>query len=58
MSGTIAEIEAEQVTPAVAEHGEGPVWDARSGRQLSVDMHRGRPAPRGPRRQPGAPARR
>ncbi|MCU1662187.1 MAG: Gluconolactonase [Pseudonocardia sp.] len=41
VSGTIAEIEAEQVTPAVAEHGEGPVWDARSGRLLSVDMHRG-----------------
>jgi sugar lactone lactonase YvrE len=41
VSETIAEIEAEQVTPAVAEHGEGPVWDARSGELLSVDMHRG-----------------
>lgn len=32
---------AEQVTDAVAEHGEGPVWDARTGELVSVDMHRG-----------------
>jgi sugar lactone lactonase YvrE len=32
---------AEQVTGAVAEHGEGPVWDARTGELVSVDMHRG-----------------
>jgi sugar lactone lactonase YvrE len=34
-------IEAEQATPAVAEHGEGPVWDASRGLLASVDMHRG-----------------
>lgn len=32
---------AEQLTDAVAEHGEGPVWDARTGELASVDMHRG-----------------
>jgi sugar lactone lactonase YvrE len=32
---------AEQVTPPVAEHGEGPVWDARTGELASVDMQRG-----------------
>lgn len=32
---------AEQVTAAVAEHGEGPVWDTRSDELASVDMHRG-----------------
>jgi sugar lactone lactonase YvrE len=32
---------AEQVTEALAEHGEGPVWDARSQELVSVDMHRG-----------------
>jgi sugar lactone lactonase YvrE len=36
-----AEIEAEQVTSAGAEHGEGPVWDSRRDELLSVDMHRG-----------------
>jgi sugar lactone lactonase YvrE len=35
------EIVAEQATPAVAEHGEGPVWDASRGVLASVDMHRG-----------------
>lgn len=29
---------AEQVTPALAEHGEGPVWDVRDGRLRFVDM--------------------
>lgn len=32
---------AEQVTGAVAEHGEGPVWDVRTDELVSVDMHRG-----------------
>ncbi len=32
---------AEQITDAVAEHGEGPVWDARTGELASVDMLRG-----------------
>jgi sugar lactone lactonase YvrE len=32
---------AEQVTDAVAEHGEGPVWDERTGELASVDMLRG-----------------
>ena len=31
----------ERVTDALAEHGEGPVWDARSRRLLWVDMLRG-----------------
>jgi sugar lactone lactonase YvrE len=35
------EITAEQATPAVAEHGEGPVWDASRGVLASVDMFRG-----------------
>jgi sugar lactone lactonase YvrE len=35
------EIVAEQATPAVAEHGEGPVWDASRGLLASVDMLRG-----------------
>ncbi|WP_219416998.1 SMP-30/gluconolactonase/LRE family protein [Pseudonocardia nigra] len=38
MTSTIV---AEQVTPPVAEHGEGPVWDARTGELASVDMHKG-----------------
>jgi sugar lactone lactonase YvrE len=37
----IREITAEQATPAVAEHGEGPVWDASRGLLASVDMLRG-----------------
>jgi sugar lactone lactonase YvrE len=36
-----ATLVAEQVTPAVAEHGEGPVRDARTGELVCVDMHRG-----------------
>lgn len=32
---------AEQLTPPVAEHGEGPVWDAAGAQLLSVDMERG-----------------
>ena len=35
------EIAAEQVTSAVADHGEGPVWDADHGVVASVDMLRG-----------------
>jgi sugar lactone lactonase YvrE len=35
------EIVAEQATPAVADHGEGPVWDASRGLLASVDMLRG-----------------
>jgi sugar lactone lactonase YvrE len=35
------EITAEQATSAVAEHGEGPVWDASRGVLASVDMLRG-----------------
>jgi sugar lactone lactonase YvrE len=35
------EITAAQATPAVAEHGEGPVWDASRGVLASVDMFRG-----------------
>ena len=35
------EITAEQATAAVAEHGEGPVWDASRGVLASVDMLRG-----------------
>ncbi|HLU57436.1 MAG TPA: SMP-30/gluconolactonase/LRE family protein [Pseudonocardia sp.] len=35
------QITAEQATPAVAEHGEGPVWDASTGVLASVDMLRG-----------------
>ncbi len=35
------EIVAEQATPAVADHGEGPVWDASRGVLASVDMQRG-----------------
>jgi sugar lactone lactonase YvrE len=35
------QIAAEQATPAVAEHGEGPVWDASRGVLASVDMFRG-----------------
>jgi sugar lactone lactonase YvrE len=35
------EITAEQATAAVAEHGEGPVWDASRGLLASVDMLRG-----------------
>jgi sugar lactone lactonase YvrE len=37
----IRQIAAEQATPAVAEHGEGPVWDASRGVLASVDMFRG-----------------
>ncbi len=32
---------AEQLTPAVTEHGEGPTWDARSQSLLYVDLLRG-----------------
>jgi sugar lactone lactonase YvrE len=32
---------AEQLTPALAHHGEGPVWDAGLGRLLWVDLLRG-----------------
>jgi sugar lactone lactonase YvrE len=35
------EITAEQATPAVADHGEGPVWNASIGVLASVDMLRG-----------------
>lgn len=35
------EIVAEQATPAVADHGEGPVWDASRGVLACVDMLRG-----------------
>jgi sugar lactone lactonase YvrE len=35
------EIAAEQATPAVAHHGEGPVWNASLGVLASVDMLRG-----------------
>jgi sugar lactone lactonase YvrE len=31
-------ISAERITDVVAEHGEGPCWDERSGRLFSVDM--------------------
>jgi sugar lactone lactonase YvrE len=41
MGSRITQIEAEQATPAVAEHGEGPVWDASRGLLASVDMLRG-----------------
>lgn len=32
---------AERITDSVAMHGEGPVWDARSGRLMWVDLLRG-----------------
>src|SRR5690348_6264703 len=35
------EITAEQATAAVADHGEGPVWNADAGVLASVDMLRG-----------------
>jgi sugar lactone lactonase YvrE len=41
MGSKITEIEAEQATPAVADHGEGPVWDASRGVLAAVDMERG-----------------
>ncbi len=32
---------AQQLTAPVAEHGEGPVWDAEGGRLLAVDLEQG-----------------
>lgn len=32
---------AEQLTAPIAEHGEGPVWDADGGRLLAVDLEQG-----------------
>jgi sugar lactone lactonase YvrE len=34
-------VRAEQLTPALAHHGEGPIWDARLQRLLWVDLLRG-----------------
>jgi sugar lactone lactonase YvrE len=34
----VLELRAEPLTEVVAEHGEGPVWDERRGRLVSVDM--------------------
>lgn len=34
----VRELRAEPLTGVVAEHGEGPVWDGRRGRLVSVDM--------------------
>jgi sugar lactone lactonase YvrE len=34
-------MKAEQLTPSITEHGEGPVWDSRGGRLLLVDMMAG-----------------
>jgi hypothetical protein len=34
----VLELRAEPLTGVVAEHGEGPVWDERRGRLVSVDM--------------------
>ena len=38
VSGEVRELRAEPLTGVVAEHGEGPVWDERRGRLVSVDM--------------------
>jgi sugar lactone lactonase YvrE len=36
--GEVRRLDAEPLTGVVAEHGEGPVWDQRSGRLVSMDM--------------------
>jgi hypothetical protein len=36
--GEVRQLVAEPLTGVVAEHGEGPLWDERSGRLLSMDM--------------------
>jgi sugar lactone lactonase YvrE len=38
VSGDVRQLRAEPLTGVVAEHGEGPVWDERRGRLLSMDM--------------------
>jgi len=38
VSGDVRELRAEPVTGVVAQHGEGPVWDDRTGRLVSMDM--------------------
>jgi sugar lactone lactonase YvrE len=41
VSGPVRQLRAEPLTGVVAEHGEGPVWDERRGRLVSVDMMAG-----------------
>ena len=41
MTDDVRVLRAEPLTEVVAEHGEGPVWDARLGRLVSVDMMAG-----------------
>jgi sugar lactone lactonase YvrE len=36
--GEVRQLVAEPLTGVVAEHGEGPLWDQRSGRLVSMDM--------------------
>jgi sugar lactone lactonase YvrE len=38
MSGQVRELRAEPLTGVVAEHGEGPVWDERRDRLVTMDM--------------------
>jgi sugar lactone lactonase YvrE len=38
VTGGPRELRAEPLTAVVAEHGEGPVWDARAGRLVHMDM--------------------
>jgi sugar lactone lactonase YvrE len=38
VTGHVRDLRAEPLTGVVAEHGEGPVWDERRGRLISMDM--------------------